>query len=59
MNTYGFIWGALSLDEDVYEAYKKYCEKHSIIISRKIDKFMEEQLAKDTKWHSTKKQQKN
>ncbi|MCF7859648.1 MAG: hypothetical protein K9N07_10080 [Candidatus Cloacimonetes bacterium] len=38
---------ALSLDEDVYEAYKKYCEKHSIILSRKVEKFMEEEMRKN------------
>lgn len=35
---------ALSLDEDVYEAYKKYCEDNSMILSRKVEKFMEEDL---------------
>jgi hypothetical protein len=35
---------ALSLDEDVYEAYQKYCEKHSLILSRKVEKFMEKEL---------------
>jgi len=42
---------ALSLDESIYEKYKKYCEEHSIILSRKIDRFMEEELrkAKDEK----------
>jgi len=40
---------ALSLDEDIYEAYKKYCEEHSTILSRKIDKFMEEELRKAEK----------
>jgi hypothetical protein len=38
---------ALSLDEDVYEAYQKYCEKHSLILSRKVERFMEEQLKED------------
>ena len=37
---------ALSLDEEIYEAYQKYCKTHSIILSRKIDKFMEEQIKK-------------
>lgn len=35
---------ALSLDEDTYEAYKGYCEENSIILSRKIDKFMVHEL---------------
>jgi len=37
---------ALSLDEEIYEKYQKYCEEHSIILSRKVEKFMEEQLNK-------------
>lgn len=35
---------ALSLDEDIYENYKKYCEDNQIILSRKVEKFMEEEL---------------
>ena len=37
---------ALSLDEAIYENYQKYCEKHSMILSRKVEKFMEEELKK-------------
>ena len=37
---------ALSIDENIYESYQKYCEKHSIILSRKVEKFMEETLKK-------------
>ena len=40
---------ALSLDEDIYEKYRNYCEKHSIILSRKVEKFMEEELKKESK----------
>jgi len=39
---------ALSLDEDIYEAYQKYCEKHSIILSRKVEKFMEAEMQGDS-----------
>ena len=35
---------ALSLDEDIYESYKKYCEDNSMILSRKVEKFMKEEL---------------
>ena len=35
---------ALSLDEEIYEKYQAYCLKHSIILSRKVEKFMEEEL---------------
>ena len=37
---------ALSLDEEIYDKYKAYCEEHSIILSRKVEKFMEEELNK-------------
>ncbi|MCK4730425.1 MAG: hypothetical protein KAT28_03850 [Candidatus Aenigmarchaeota archaeon] len=40
---------ALSLDENLYDAYKKYCEENSIILSRKIDKFMVHELEKGKK----------
>lgn len=35
---------ALSLDEEVYDSYKKFCEDNSIILSRKVETFMKEQL---------------
>jgi len=35
---------ALSLDEDIYQKYQKYCEEHSIILSRKVEKFMKKEL---------------
>jgi len=35
---------ALSLDEEIYEKYQKYCEKNSMIVSRKVEKFMEEDM---------------
>jgi len=38
---------ALSLDEEIYEKYQNYCLKHSIILSRKVEKFMEEELKKE------------
>ena len=37
---------ALSLDEEIYDKYKAYCEEHSTILSRKVEKFMEEDLKK-------------
>tara|TARA_Y100000310_G_scaffold332551_1_gene408368 strand:+ start:139 stop:279 length:141 start_codon:yes stop_codon:yes gene_type:complete len=40
---------ALSLDEEIYDKYKEFCEKHSIILSRKVEKFMEEELRKGDK----------
>ena len=35
---------SLSIDEEIYEAYKKYCEKNSLILSRKVETFMKEEL---------------
>jgi hypothetical protein len=32
--------------EEIYDKYKEYCEEHSIILSRKVEKFMEEELNK-------------
>lgn len=40
---------ALSLDEEIYERYKKYCEENSTIISRKVENFMKEELKKGSK----------
>lgn len=52
MSSYEYLWVgetvALSLDEGVYDKYKRYCEEHSIILSRKVEKFMEEELKKGT-----------
>lgn len=38
---------ALSLDEDIYEKYQAYCLKHSIILSRDVEKFIDEELKKE------------
>lgn len=38
---------ALSLDEEVYEKYKKYCEERHIILSRKVEDFMKKELDKN------------
>jgi len=37
---------ALSLDEEIYEQYKKFCEERSLILSRKVEKFMEDEMRK-------------
>lgn len=36
----------LSIDKNLLEEYKKYCGKDGLIISRQVEKFMEEQLKK-------------
>ena len=38
---------ALSLDEDVYRLYKKYCEENNIILSRMVEDFMRKVLEKN------------
>jgi hypothetical protein len=40
---------ALSLDEDIYEEYKKYCKENSIILSRKVETFMKKELEQNKK----------
>jgi hypothetical protein len=40
---------ALSLDEDIYEDYKKFCEENSTIISRKVETFMKKELEQNNK----------
>lgn len=35
---------SLSIDEDIYEAYKKHCKENSLILSRKVETFMKEEL---------------
>ncbi|MBU1199225.1 MAG: hypothetical protein KKF46_05030 [Nanoarchaeota archaeon] len=40
---------ALSVDEDIYASYKKFCENNSMILSRKIDQFMKDELQKEDK----------
>ena len=35
---------ALSLDEEIYQQYKKFCEENQMIVSRKIDALMEKEL---------------
>lgn len=47
MRSYGGKTVALSVDEEIYNKYKAYCEKHSIILSRKVEKFMEKELNKN------------
>jgi hypothetical protein len=35
---------ALSLDQDIYEQYQKYCEEHHMIVSRKVEALMKKEL---------------
>jgi len=35
---------ALSLDEEIYERYQKYCGEHHMIVSRKVEALMKKEL---------------
>jgi hypothetical protein len=35
---------ALSLNEDIYEQYQKYCKENDIILSRKVESLMKKEL---------------
>ena len=36
----------LSVDSEIYEKYKKYCDKKGLIISKQIENFMRRELVK-------------
>lgn len=36
----------LSLDEEIYNEYKRYCRRNAIALSRSVEKFMKEQIEK-------------
>jgi len=38
---------SLSVEEEVYEEYRKYCEEKGIIISKQFENFMIEELKKN------------
>jgi len=38
---------ALSINEEIYEKYKKSCEERHIILSRKVEDFMKKELEKN------------
>ena len=35
---------ALSVDASIYDAYKKYCQENSLVLSRKFEAFMKKEL---------------
>lgn len=35
---------ALSLDEKIYEKYKKFCEENNMILSRKVETLIKKEL---------------
>ncbi len=39
----------LSIDEDVYESFQRYCEERAMVASKKVELFMKEELEKAKK----------
>ncbi|MBI2575696.1 hypothetical protein HYV84_00640 [Candidatus Woesearchaeota archaeon] len=35
---------ALSLEEEIYNTYRDICKKHHIILSRKVEDFMKDEI---------------
>lgn len=35
----------LSIDDKVYDKYKDYCEKNALMLSKKVELFMENELS--------------
>lgn len=40
---------SLSIDKEIYEKYRKYCEKKGIILSKQVELFMQKELEKNGK----------
>lgn len=40
---------SLSLDEKIYERYRKICEENHIILSRKVEDFMKKEIEENDK----------
>lgn len=40
---------SLSVEEEIYESYKKYCEEKGIILSKQFENFMKDELNKNHK----------
>jgi len=34
----------LSIDEKIYDRYREYCEKNALMLSKKVELFMEKEL---------------
>jgi antitoxin component of RelBE/YafQ-DinJ toxin-antitoxin module len=39
----------LSIDENIYHKYKRFCKKYAIALSRSIEIFMENKIKKEEK----------
>lgn len=44
---------ALSLDEEIYGQYQKYCEENHMILSRKVESLMKKDLDEKNKSNPT------
>ncbi|MBI2673093.1 hypothetical protein HYX19_02435 [Candidatus Woesearchaeota archaeon] len=40
---------SLSVEKEIYEEYRKYCEQKGIILSKQVENFMVEELKKNGK----------
>ncbi len=40
---------SLSVEEEVYEEYRRYCEQKGIILSKQFENFMVEEIKKEGK----------
>ena len=40
---------SLSVEEEVYDEYRKFCEERGIILSKQFENFMKEELNKNNK----------
>ena len=39
----------ISIEEETLKEFKKYCEKNDIVLSKRIERYMKEELKKDKK----------
>lgn len=37
----------LSIDSDTYKKFKNYCEEHAILLSKKVENWMKEEMKKE------------
>lgn len=40
---------SLSVEEEIYDEYRKFCEEKGIILSKQFENFMKEELSKNRK----------
>ena len=47
----------LSIDSEVYKQFKKYCDEHAFLLSKKIELWMSEELTRSKQTQGMKKEQ--